>query len=213
MAELEYRMATLEYAEEMLALEYLCFPTIDRDDLISIAEIEMQFAVFPEGGFMVLDGERVVGIASGVFVDYDISEPQHSMGDVIGETGADKHDPSGDWYYGKDIAVHPDLRGMGIGRRLYELRKQVVKDHGKRGIIAGGVIPGFADHKHEMTAAEYVKAVAAGDLFDPTLSMQIANGFEARGVISNYVDDETTDGWASFIVWFNPDVPGPEADA
>ena len=73
------------------------------------------------------------------------------------------------------------------------------------------MIPGFADHKHEMTAAEYVEAVAAGDLFDPTLSMQIANGFEASGVISDYVDDATTDGWASFIVWFNPDVPDPDA--
>jgi GNAT superfamily N-acetyltransferase len=213
MSELEYRIATTDYAERMLALEYLCFPTVDRDDLISIAEIEIQAEVFPEGSFMVLDGDRLVGMASGIFVDYDIREPQHRRGDVIGENGADKHDPAGAWYYGKDIAVHPDLRGRGIGRRLYDLRKQVVKDHGKRGIIAGGVIPGFADHKHEMTAAEYVKAVAAGDLFDPTLTMQIANGFEAKGVISDYVDDDTTDGWASFIVWFNPDVPGADAGA
>jgi hypothetical protein len=32
-------------------------------------------------------------------------------------------------------------------------------------------------------------------------------------VISDYVDDDTTDGWASFIVWFNPDVPGADAGA
>ncbi len=86
--DLEYRLATPEYAEEMLQLEYLCFPTVDRDDLISIAEIEMQYEVFPEGGFMVMDEGRVVGMASGVFVDYDISEPQHRMEDVIGRDGS-----------------------------------------------------------------------------------------------------------------------------
>ena len=207
MAELEYRLASPEYARRMLELEYVCFPNIDHEDLISIAEIEMQSSVFPEGGFIVLEAERVVGMASGVFVDYDIAELQHRMGDVIGDTGVENHDPAGDWYYGKDIAVHPDLRGRGVGRRLYELRKQLVRDRGRRGIIAGGMIPGFADHKHELTAREYVNAVVRGDLVDPTLTMQLSNDFEALGVISEYVDDATTNGWASFIVWFNPDVP------
>jgi hypothetical protein len=114
----------------MLELEYVCFPTVGREDLISIAEIEMQCSVFPEGGFVVLDGERVVGMASGVFVDYDIAEPQHRMGDVVGETGVENHDPAGAWYYGKDIAVHPDLRGRAPGgtsmhseRNLFETRE------------------------------------------------------------------------------------------
>jgi hypothetical protein len=69
------------------------------------------------------------------------------------------------------------------------------------------MIPGFADHKHELTAREYVDAVVRGDLVDPTLTMQLSNDFEALGVISEYVDDATTNGWASFIVWFNPDIP------
>jgi hypothetical protein len=36
----------------------------------------------------------------------------------------------------------------GIGKRLYELRKEVVRRYNKKGIIAGGHIVGFADHKH-----------------------------------------------------------------
>jgi ribosomal protein S18 acetylase RimI-like enzyme len=126
---------------------------------------------------------------------------------VVGHEGVGNHDPEGPWYYGTDIAVHPDYRGQGIARRLYELRKQLVVDLGRRGIVAGGVIPGYADHKDQMTAQEYVDRVAAGELFDATLSVQIANGFEVHGVIENYVDDQSTDGWASFIVWFNPNVP------
>ncbi|MEZ4635424.1 MAG: GNAT family N-acetyltransferase [Caldilineaceae bacterium] len=30
------------------------------------------------------------------------------------------HDPHGDYYYGADISVHPDFRGLGIGRLLYD---------------------------------------------------------------------------------------------
>lgn len=204
MGELVYTIASSEYADDLVALELLCFPTVDVDDLLTVEGIFLQEKLFPEGAFMVLDGDRVVAMASGVFVDYDISQPQHSMDEVVGPLGMEYHDPDGDWYYGIDIAVHPQYRGRGIARRLYDLRKQLVIDHGKRGIIAGGVIPGYADHKNSMTAQAYVEAVASGELTDPTLSAQLRNGFEVRGVIADYVHDDSTDNWASFLVWFNP---------
>jgi GNAT superfamily N-acetyltransferase len=212
MAELEYRVAESAYADQMIALEHLCFPTIDPADLILVEGIKLQERLFPEGAFMVLDGERVVAMASGVFVDYDISNLQHDMTDVVGATGVDNHDADGDWYYGIDIAVHPDYRGRGIASRLYALRKQVVIDLNKRGIIAGGIIPGYADYKDALTAAQYVQEVAAGRLVDPTLTPQIRNGFQVKGVISDYMHDETTGNWASFIVWFNPHRVGDERE-
>ena len=91
------------------------------------------------------------------------------------------------------------------GRKLYELRKDVVRRHNKKGIIAGGHMPGFGDHKHLMTAAEYAEQVAAGELYDATLSFQLENGFEIRGVLEGYIEDELTDGWSALIVWENPD--------
>ena len=207
MGDLVYTQASSAYADQLVALELLCFPHVAREDLITEEGIELQEQAFPEGAFMVLDGDRVVAMASGILVDYDISEPQHSMHDVVGHRGVGNHDPNGDWYYGIDIAVHPDYRGRGIARRLYDLRKQLVIDLGRKGFIAGGVIPGYADHKHEMSAMEYVEAVARGELVDPTLTPQIKNGFEVLGVVADYVEDDTTDNWASFIVWFNPNVP------
>lgn len=208
MSEITYQTATSDRAEEMVALELLCFPNVDPADLITVEGIKLQEKVFPEGAVMALDGDRVVGMGSGIFVDYDITQPQHAMIDVVGREGVGNHDPDGDWYYGIDIAVHPDYRGRGIASELYRRRKQVVIDHDRRGIIAGGVIPGYAEVKDSMTALEYVEAVARGDLVDATLTAQIRNGFEVRGVVADYLHDPTTDNWASFIVWFNPDYRG-----
>jgi GNAT superfamily N-acetyltransferase len=141
----------------------------------------------------------------GIFVDYDLAEPQHSFEEVCGEDGVSNHDPDGEWYYGTDIAVNGTYQGFGIGRRLYEHRKDIARRYNRKGIIAGGVIPGFADHKHAMSAATYLEKVVAGELSDPTLTFQLRNGFECLGAIADYLPDEATDGWASFIVWHNPD--------
>ena len=78
--------------------------------------------------------------------------------------------------------------------------------------FAGGVIPGYAGHKHEMSAAAYVAKVAAGELYDATLSFQIESGFEARGVLENYLPDPAVDNWACFIVWHNPHYRDPNGD-
>jgi hypothetical protein len=54
-----------------------------------------------------------------------------------------------------------------------------------------------------MTAAEYVTAVVAGELSDPTLSFQLSHGFQVRGMLEDYLEDEADDGWAALIVWEN----------
>lgn len=202
---LQYVQVEVRFADDLARLERICFPTADAEELLSPIGVRCQCEMFPEGGFVTLDGDRVVGMGLGIFVDFDLDRPQHQLDDVVGHNGSDLHDPLGEWYYGTDIAVHPDYQGQGIGRRLYELRKGVVRRHNRKGIIAGGVIPGFADHKHEMTAAEYIDRVVSGELSDPTLTFQLANGFEARGAIADYWGDPAVDNWASFIVWHNPD--------
>src|SRR5690554_6040444 len=171
--------------------------------------------VFPEGEFVALaadapDGillevERVVGLGSGFLVHFDLERPDHSFNEMIAGGTYAHHDPQGDWYYGADISVHPDYRGKGVGTLLYRARQDLVRRLGLRGIVAGGALPGYARHAGRLSVAEYVAAVARGELHDPTLSFQLANGFEALGVIEGYMTDETTGDAASLIVWRNPD--------
>ena len=66
-------------------------------------------------------------------------------------------------------------------------------------------MPGYADHLDAMSAQEYIDKVVARELYDPTLTFQLENGFEARGVIENYLDDPSVGNNSVLIVWENPD--------
>ena len=101
--------------------------------------------------------------------------------------------------------VGGDYRRRGIGKWLYEARKDLVRRHNKRGIIAGGYMAGYEDHMDAMDTETYLRKVAAGELYDPTLTFQMENGFRLVTVLHNYLRDQTTDGDAALIVWDNPD--------
>jgi len=188
-------------ADDLEQIELLSFPMANPEDLLSADDIRAYAEVFPQGYFVALVDGKPVGQGAGIYLDFDFSRPEHTIAGITGEHQCGNHDPAGEWYYGTDMSVHPDYRGRGIGKLLYEARKDLVRREGKRGIIAGASLPGFLHHKHEMTATDYVEKVVAGDLTDPTLTFQLSQGFAVRGMLEGYIEDEADDGWAALIVW------------
>lgn len=205
MSDITYVQLEAGHAQALEELELSVFHTVDPDDLYNASELRRLAEVFPGGNFVVLDGDRPIGMGLGVLVDFDFDDPNHSLTDIVGEDGVSNHRDEHPWYYGTDISVYPEYRGRGIGRRLYDLRKECVRGLNKRGIVAGGVLPGYAAHLNDMTADEYINKVKAGDFYDPTLSFQLKNGFEALGAIPNYIDDPAVGNWSVLIVWKNPE--------
>ena len=198
---------TPDLAPACAALERRCFPHANPDQLIGEADLLAYARVFPDGFFVVLDGDRVVGQAGGIFLrDFDFDRPEHTIVGLTGEHQCGNHDPDGAWYYGTDMAVDPDYRRRGIGRILYDLRKDLVRRRRRRGILAGASIPGYAAHKRAMSAPEYIARVARGDLHDPTLTFQLHNGFRVVCPLPGYLEDSATDSWAALIRWDNPDL-------
>lgn len=206
MSGLRVVQVTEELAPACGALERLCFPHADPSELIDVEDVVESSRIFPEGFFVILDGDRVVGQGAGIFLNFDFERPQHNILSITGIHQCGNHSPDGDWYYGTDIAVHPDYRRRGIGSMLYSLRKELVRKYQKRGMLGGGHMPGFADYKHRMSAADYIDGVVRGEIYDPTLSFQLHNGFRVVCPLANYLKDEATDSWSALIRWDNPDL-------
>lgn len=198
---------TPEYAEALEQLQITCFPTLAPAERMRAEHFLNHDRLFPEGNFVAVaidsGRERVVGLGSGFLTDFDFAHPNHTFTEMISDGFYTRHDPAGVWYYGGDISVHPDYRCLGVGRLLYEARKDYVQRTRRRGIVAGGMLPGYDAHRH-LSVPEYVERVVAGDLFDPTLTFQLKNGFEVRGLLENYLTDSASDNWATLIVWDNP---------
>ena len=201
-----YTITTLtpEHFEQLEELQRIVYPTLGEQELMRVEHFASQYTVFAEGQIVVLDGDRVIGQGSGFFTDFDFEHPAHTFAEFCDNFYFRTHDPAGVYYYGADISVHPAYRGRGLGKLIYRERKEVVRRYNKRGIVGGGLLPGYARHKHAMTVHEYVAKVVAGALRDATLTFQLKQGFVVRNLIQNYIDDSASDNWATLILWENP---------
>ncbi len=190
-----------EHIPQLVEHQRCCFPTMNPDDLMSAEAFAAQLAVFPAGQHVALDGERVVGQSSTFRID-DRCLQQHTYRAITAGNSFRNHDPTGAWLYGADMSIHPDYRGRGIGTSLYTLRKELVRQWDMRGIMVAGATPGYYLHAERLSVDAYIAEVVAGRIFDPTLSVQLKNGFVVRDVLRNYVDGgDLVGNDATLLVW------------
>jgi GNAT superfamily N-acetyltransferase len=205
MRELTITTLRPEHFDALEELQRTVYPTLGAQELMRAEHFAAQYQLFPEGQIVVVLDGQVVGQGSGFFIDFDFDHPDHTFREICDGFYFTHHDPNGAYYYGADISVHPDFRGRGIGRRIYDARKALVRQANRRGIVAGGLIPGYAAHQTELTPHQYVDRVIHGELKDSTLSFQLAMEFEVRGLLANYIEDSASANWATLIEWVNPD--------
>jgi GNAT superfamily N-acetyltransferase len=194
-----------EYADTLAELQKICHPTLGEAEQLKREHFLKHCELFAEGNFVVLAGGQPVALGSGFLYPFNLDYPDHTFNEIIAGGYYTNHDPNGDWYYGADISVHPQFRRRGIGAMLYDARKAVVKRLNKRGIVAGGLIPGYAKYKDHMSPEDYVDYVIAGDVHDRTLTFQLQHGFKVQNLLKNYIEDKASDNWATLIVWENED--------
>jgi hypothetical protein len=124
---------------------------------------------------------------------------------AIGDLSIKNHEPEGDWLYGVEMAVRPMYHRNGIGTQLYKRRFQLVKDLNLRGWYAVGMLMGYETYADQMDVVTYGEKVIAGDIYDPTVSMQVNRGFRAEYVVTDYLDEPPAGNAGVLIIWDNPE--------
>lgn len=213
-----------EHVPALARLQRIVFPTLAEDELFTREKYLSHLQLFPEGQFVAIahheGGSEPVGATTTFRTNFDFEHAQHTYVEAIAEGWLSNHNPAGEWLYGVDVSVHPHYRGMRVGRRLYEARRQLVRELNLRGELAGALMPGYIAHHNKMTVAQYVLKVWQGTLQDPTLSVQIKNGFKPRGILYEHISDPRSFNAAALIVRDNPAYvpaavaqPGPQPAA
>ncbi|MGR9086296.1 MAG: GNAT family N-acetyltransferase [Gammaproteobacteria bacterium] len=169
-------------------------------------QYEAQITRFPEGQIGIEDNGQLVAASFSMVVDYARFGDTHTYAQITGDGYLTHHTVTGDTLYGVDIFVHPGYRGLRLGRRLYDARKELCRNLNIRRFIAGGRIPGYAKHADTLTPVQYIERVKSRELFDPVLSFQLANGFHVRRLLTGYLPVDTdSHGYATLLEWLNLD--------
>jgi predicted amidohydrolase/ribosomal protein S18 acetylase RimI-like enzyme len=159
---------------------------------------------FPEGQFCIAINEKVVGCALSIIVDYDKFNDNHTYKQITGNYTFETHDATGDTIYGIEVFIHPDYRGMRLARRLYDARKILCEKLNLKAIVAGGRIPNYKSFADTLTPKEYIEKVKRREIHDSTLSFQLANDFQVKKIIRDYLpEDNESKGYATLLIWYN----------
>jgi GNAT superfamily N-acetyltransferase len=180
----------------------------------SPTQLASHLNVFPEGQFVAVEPEtqRVVGMAASLIVLWNDYDMKASWRDFTDHGMFTNHDAErGRTLYGAEIMVHPAMQGKGVGKKIYEARRELVERLGLLRIRAGARLRGYHRYADQMNEEEYAIKVIKGELGDPTLSFQLKRGFHVIAVVSNYLrHDPESLGHAAVIEWINDAVAKPE---
>jgi predicted amidohydrolase/GNAT superfamily N-acetyltransferase len=160
---------------------------------------------FPEGQVVIKINNQIAGCALSIVVDYDSFDDVHTYQDITGNYTFSTHDNiKGDVLYGIDVFIKPEFRGLRLGRRLYDYRKELCEKLNLRGIVFGGRIPNFHKFSEDMLPKEYIEKVKRKEIHDPVLNFQISNDFHPIRILKGYLEGDDASGeYAVLLEWDN----------
>jgi predicted amidohydrolase/GNAT superfamily N-acetyltransferase len=159
---------------------------------------------FPEGQVVIKVNDQIAGCALSIVVDYDSFDSNHTYKQITGNYTFNTHTQKGDVLYGIDIFIKPEFRGLRLGRRLYDYRKELCERLNLKSVAFGGRIPNYHKYANDLTPKEYISKVRLKEIDDPVLNFQVSNDFHPSKILKNYLDgDEASNEYAVLLEWDN----------
>ncbi|WP_300021698.1 bifunctional GNAT family N-acetyltransferase/carbon-nitrogen hydrolase family protein [uncultured Maribacter sp.] len=159
---------------------------------------------FPEGQVVIKINGQLAGVALSIVVDYDAFDDNHTYEQITGKYSFDTHNNEGDVLYGIEVFIKPSFRGLRLGRRLYDYRKELCEKLNLKSIVFGGRMPNYYAYASKLSPKEYIDKVRRKEIQDPVLNFQISNDFHPAKVMKGYLDgDKASQDFAILMEWDN----------
>lgn len=199
--ELSYlKLSDYEELRTVMASSYQNMP----DAIWRESQIKSLLKKFPEGQAVIKVNGKLAGCALSIIVDYNQFEGTHTYKEITANYTFDSHTPEGNVLYGIDVFIKPDFRGLRLGRRLYDYRKELCEKLNLEGIVFGGRIPNYYKYASEMTPKEYIEKVRTKEIHDPVFNFQISNDFHPIKIMKGYLEgDSASNEYAVLLEWNN----------
>ncbi len=166
--------------------------------------IKKLIQLFPEGQVVIKINGQLAGCALSIIIDYDRFSDAHTYKEITGNYTFKTHNDEGDTLYGIDVFIKPEYRGLRLGRRLYDYRKELCEKLNLKGITFGGRIPNYHKYSDKISPKEYIERVKRKEIHDPVLNFQMSNDFYPSKVLKGYLEgDEASNEFAVLLKWNN----------
>lgn len=200
--ELEY--LTINDYQELKDAMLEAYSSNMPDSYWGVKQIKALISKFPEGQIVIKVNGQLAGCALSIIVDYSDFDEHHTYKEITGNYKFDTHKPEGDVLYGIDVFIKTEYRGLRLGRRLYDYRKDLCEKLNLRSIVFGGRMPNFHKYADELTPKQYIEKVKRKEIEDPVLNFQISNDFHPIKVLKGYLEgDEASNEYAVLMEWDN----------
>lgn len=176
----------------------------------NIEQLTNHVKLFPEGALCVEVEGEIAGSMTGLCTVFDSENPHHSWEEATDNGYIRTHNPEGDTLYIVDICIRPAYRKLGLGKWLMQSMYETVVRLGLTRLLGGGRMPGYHRYANELSAEAYIQEVMAGTIRDPVITFLLRCGRTPVAVVSNYLEDDESQGYALLMEWRNPFNPMKE---